>query len=85
MGCVSSVSFAVILHGQSGNKFVPLRDLRQGDPLSLYLFILVSDVLSKMISRADNKQLQGVKMSAHGPSISHLFFADDTLIFLKAD
>lgn len=51
--------------------------------------MLVNDVLSKMISRAtEYNQLQGVKMSVHGPSISHLFFADDTLNFLnflKAD
>lgn len=58
----------------------------QVNPLSPYLFLLVSDGLSKMISRAtDTKQLQGVRMSDHGSSISHLFFADDTLIFLKAD
>lgn len=39
-----------------------------------------------MISWAtDTQQLQGVRMSTHGPSISHLFFAHDTLIFLKAN
>ncbi|KAM2316845.1 hypothetical protein ACFX1S_000648 [Malus domestica] len=86
MGCMSSINFAVIPNGLPGNKFTPLRGLRQGDPLSPYLFLMVSEVLSKMISIATKtKQLHGVWMSPHGPSISHILFVDDTLIFLKAD
>lgn len=44
MGCVSSVNFAMILNGQSGNKFAFSRGLRQWDPLSSYLFLLVNEV-----------------------------------------
>lgn len=86
MGCVSSINFVVILNGQLGNKFACSRGLRQEDPLSPYLFLMVNEVLSKIISRAiDTKQLQKAQMSPHGPSISYIFFADDTLIFLKVD
>lgn len=86
IGCVCSVNFAVILNGQPGNKFAPSRGLRQGDPLSPYSFMMVSDVLSRMISTAtESKKLQGVRMCTHGPPISHIFFTDNTLIFLKAD
>lgn len=52
MGCVSSINFAVILNGLPGNKFAHSRSLRQGDPLSSYLFLLVSDVISKMLQSA---------------------------------
>ncbi|KAM1414771.1 hypothetical protein ACFX2I_006507 [Malus domestica] len=86
LGCISTVNFAIMLNGQPGSKFVPFRGLRQGDPLSPYLFLLVSEVLSLLIQRAsDTNKINGVQFNPQGPSISHIFFADDTLIFLKAD
>ncbi|XP_050145591.1 uncharacterized protein LOC126621231 [Malus sylvestris] len=84
--CISTVSFAILLNGQPGPRFAPSRGLRQGDPLSPYLFLLVSEVLSLLIKQAgERKQIEGVKMGLAGPMISHIFFADDTLIFMKAD
>ena len=86
MSCISSVHFDVIINGQTGNHFVPTRRLRQGDPISLYLFILIGEVLSCMIQRAiEQRQLDGIKLGAQGPIISHLFFVDDSLLFLKVD
>ncbi|KAM2153616.1 hypothetical protein ACFX1Q_045540 [Malus domestica] len=86
MGCVTSVTFSILLNGHPGRKFVPSRGLRQGDPLSPYLFLFVSDVLSRMLQGAVNRQaLEGVKMNLQSPVISHIFFADDTLLFLKAN
>ncbi|KAM1960727.1 hypothetical protein ACFX16_021261 [Malus domestica] len=86
MGCVKSVDFVVILNGQPGRRFVPSRVIRQGDPLSPYLFVLVSEVLSMLIQVAiDRRDHMGICMNPPGSVFSHLFFADDTLIFLRAD
>ncbi|KAM2673196.1 hypothetical protein EV2_014512 [Malus domestica] len=86
LGCISTVNFAIMLNGQPGSKFAPTRGLRQGDPLSPYLFLLVSEVLSLLIQKASGtKMINGVQFNPMGPCISHIFFADDTLIFLRAD
>ncbi|KAM2811675.1 hypothetical protein COP1_044291 [Malus domestica] len=95
MGCVNSVNFAIILNGQPKKKFAPSQGLCQRDPLSPYLFLLVSEVLSWMIqsevlsrmiqTAIERRQLDGVKMNPLGLVISHIFFVDDALIFLKVD
>lgn len=47
---------------------------------------MVSDVLSRLIKCGmDDGLITGVKMNQHGPNISHLFFADDTLLFLQVN
>ncbi|XP_026434041.1 uncharacterized protein LOC113331533 [Papaver somniferum] len=69
----------------SGKVYYPQRGLRQGDPLSPYLFILYMEALSRGLIQAENDNLiHGFKANKHFPSISHLFFADDCLIFIKA-
>jgi hypothetical protein len=85
MGCVSTVAFSIVLNGNAGDFFKPKRGLRQGDPLSPYLFLIISEVLSLRISKSINDGgLTGVKLSRSCPVVSHLFFADDALFFLKA-
>lgn len=85
MKCVTTVSFSVKLNGKQGAFFTPSRGLRQGDPLSPYLFLLVTEVLSLNLSKAvSGERLQGIKLSRNCSGLSHLFFADDSLYFLKA-
>ncbi|KAL8099129.1 hypothetical protein AgCh_031709 [Apium graveolens] len=64
----------------------PTRGLRQGDPLSHYLFIRCAEGLTAMIKSYEEKRwLQGVKICRKSPAISHMLFADDIYLFCKAD
>ena len=84
MNCITTVSFFVIVNGVAKGFFYPQRGLRQGCPLSPYLFIMCAEVFSNLIRHAEQKKLiHGLKFS-RDLSISHLLFADDSLIFTKA-
>jgi len=80
--CVSSVTYAVRINGQPYSKIQPTRGLRQGDPLSPYLFLIYAEGLSALLHNAiQQKKLKGVVASVKGPKVLHLFFANDSLIF----
>jgi hypothetical protein len=83
MDCVTNVTFSILINGHPSQPFTPQRGLKQGDPLSPYLFICCANVLSGLISRAqNNKNLHGIKIAHGAPEVSHLLFADDSLFFL---
>lgn len=82
--CYSTVSFSLLLNGNQSEKFIPQRGLRQGDPLSPYLFIIYLETLSCVLNSLNEEgNCKGLKLSRNGVSLSHLFFADDCLIFFK--
>lgn len=86
MRCVSSVSHAVIINGEPSDFFKPGRGLRQGDPISPYLFIICAEVFSHLIQMEVNRgSLQGIRVCRGAPVVSHLLFADDSIIFCRAD
>lgn len=86
MACVKSVTYSVLIYGSPVGKIAPTRGIRQGDPISPYLYLICTEGLSALIKRfMQQKKIHGFKASRNGPSISHMFFADDSLIFCKTN
>jgi hypothetical protein len=85
MECVTTVRYSVRFNNIALDVFTPLCGIRQGDPLSLYLFLFVADVLSRLLQQQVRQQkLHELHICRRAPDISHLLFVDDTLLFMKA-
>ncbi|XP_050233384.1 uncharacterized protein LOC126681873 [Mercurialis annua] len=85
MACVTTVSYTFLVNGRELGPLIPSRGLRQGDPLSPYLFIMCAEGLSAIFSKYVSQQLiHGCRIARTAPILSHLFFADDILIFFRA-
>lgn len=77
--------FYVLNLAQWATLITPSRGLRQGDPLSPYLFLMVTEGLHVLFKKAEeNENIKGVSLCAAGPRVSHLLFANDSLVFCKA-
>ena len=85
--CISTAHFSVLINGTPCGFFASSCGLRQGDPLSPLLFILVMEALSRLLSRARERGfISGYDIGQTNIlSISHLLFADDTLILCGVD
>ena len=78
MNCVETVRFSVRVNGHLSNAFSPSRGIRQGDPMSPYLFLLCAEGFSSMLKfSGPNFLAKGVRVGIHAPWVSHLLFADD--------
>ena len=77
-----STSFSVLVNGSPFGSFQILRDVRHGDPLSPYLFVLAMEALGCLLKRArEGGYLLGFKVNSRGGEgleISHMLFVDDT-------
>lgn len=86
MDCISTVNFSILIHGEPKGSIVPSRGLRKGDPLFSYLFLLITEGLSSLLQDAnDGGTLSGYEFAKTNLRVSHLLFADDSLIFCKAN
>ena len=86
--CVSTVRFSVLVNGSSAGFFGSSRGLRQGDPLSPLLFLLIMEVLNHIMKKTEEGDfIQGFHVGSINSTsihVSHLLFADDTILFYDA-
>jgi hypothetical protein len=84
MHLVTTVSFSVQVIGDHIKKFTPSRGIRRGDPISPYLFLFAAKGLSCLLkSRNQSSNLSGIKVEPSALMVSHLLFANDSLLFFK--
>ncbi|KAL9679186.1 hypothetical protein QQ045_017042 [Rhodiola kirilowii] len=82
---VESVSYRVRINDHISEVIKPSRRLRQGDPISIYLFLLCAEWLTFALKKYQELGLiEGVKLCKNAPIVTHLMFADDCMLFLKA-
>lgn len=79
-GCLASLQASILINGSPTKEFQISKGVRRGDPLSPFLFIIAMEGLHAAMKSVNQSNLfHGVKIPNNGPTISHLFYADDVL------
>lgn len=85
MFSVSLATLSLIWNCKKLYPFSPKRGLYPGDPLAPYLFVLCMEALNHRITQtAAEGTWKGIKASQNGPCLTHIFFADDLILFGEA-
>lgn len=84
MASVTSVQYQVLINGTPYGNISLSRGLRQGDPLSTYLFVICTEMLVQMLEKAErSNQITDLKVSRGTPKISHLLYAYESMFYCK--
>ena len=79
---VSSPVMSILLNGSPSEAFTPSRGLRQGDPLSHFLFILAADDLGRLVkAQVSKEQIKGLRICRDDIPVSHQQFVDDVMLY----
>ena len=86
MKCVTFVQYILLINGSPLQPYYPSRGLRQGDLISLYLFLFCANILSIALIKEENqRKIKGIKVGRNEVSFTHIFFPDDSLFFFQND
>lgn len=85
MTCISSAHYSVLINGNPEGYFRGERGVRQGDPLSPYLFVLAMEYLARLLNKAQEVTDFKYYAKCKGLKINHLMFADDLMLYCRAD
>ncbi|KAH0773268.1 hypothetical protein KY290_010405 [Solanum tuberosum] len=85
MNCATSTKFSIKVNGENYGYFKGKRGLRQGDPMSSLLFVLVMEYLSRALQKVGELPDFKFHPMCCGTKLNHLIFADDLMLFCKGD
>lgn len=86
MQYVSSVTYKLVHERREMGPFFPFRSMRQGDPISPYLFIICDEGFSSLLKKYEIEgKIKGCRVARGAPIVSHMLFADDSYVYCKAN
>ena len=85
MLCVKTVTYSILVNGEPKGMITPTRGIKQGDPLSHFLFLLCTEGLNGLLNQAAHQgHIKGYSLCRNSLRLTHLLFADDSLLFSRA-
>lgn len=86
LNCITSVSYLILLNRAATTPIIPTRGLRQGDPLSPYLFLIYAEALICLLYQAEARgSITSIPIGSDPIRVNHLFLTDDSLLFCKTN